>query len=114
MWLRTVAKALIIQDESVLTIKKYREGRSYYVLPGGGQQLGEKLSDTARRECSEELGAHVDVDDLLFVHEYIGSDHIDEGSDPECHAISFVFACTLLTDEFLCALGELYVFLSSL
>ena len=46
---RTAAKAVIIQDGRLLTIRKRQGDHLYYVLPGGTQEPGETLAETAAR-----------------------------------------------------------------
>ena len=47
------------------------DGSVFFILPGGGQEPGETLADTARRECAEELGVAVVVHELRYVREYL-------------------------------------------
>lgn len=48
--------AVVIVDDRVLLIERVRDGRRYYVLPGGGVEVGETLRDACRRELLEETG----------------------------------------------------------
>ncbi len=75
--LRNTAKAIIVQDNKILFVKylSKRSGTIYYVLPGGGQEAGETFSDTLKRKCLEELGAEIDVGELVLLTEYIGKNH---------------------------------------
>ena len=40
---RNSCKAVIIEDNQILTIKKIDGDEVYHVLPGGGQEFGEQL-----------------------------------------------------------------------
>lgn len=51
--------AVIIEDDKLALIERRREGRTYYVFPGGGVEDGEDLATALRRECMEELGVEV-------------------------------------------------------
>lgn len=97
MPIRPSAKAIIIQDNALLAIKKRDRKGDYYILPGGGQDYGEALPDALRRECQEEIGTTVDVGNLLFVRDYIGQNHefADDESERQAHALELMFACSL-------------------
>lgn len=93
--IRLSAKAVIIQDRQVLVIQKRDAQGDYYLLPGGGQLPGETLPDAVRRECREELGAAVEVGELRFVREYIGSNHEFAEEDGAAHQVECMFDCAL-------------------
>ncbi|MGO8947752.1 MAG: NUDIX domain-containing protein [Ktedonobacterales bacterium] len=92
--IRNSAKAIIIVDMSLLTIKNHDEEGFWYILPGGGQHSGETLTDALQRECREELSVDVIVGDLVCLREYIGRNHEFE-KDAKVHQIEFMFACSL-------------------
>src|SRR5687767_6608945 len=98
--IRVAAKAVIIRDGKLLVTKNVDDQGEWYLLPGGGQERGEALSETVRRECREEVGADVaDVADvavgaLRFVREYIGRNHEFATQDGETHALELMFTCT--------------------
>lgn len=82
--IRTVARALLIQDNALLAVQ-YADGQgAYYALPGGGQHDGEPLPETLRRECREEIGVDVDPGELLFVREWVNPAR-------GIHQVEFVF-----------------------
>ncbi|MBF6614427.1 MAG: NUDIX domain-containing protein [Chloroflexi bacterium] len=93
--IRNSAKALIIADGKVLTIKLSDKDGFWYQLPGGGQEPGEDLHATLRRECLEEAGIEIKVGGLAFVREYIGKNHEFADRHSDYHGIEFVFECSL-------------------
>jgi 8-oxo-dGTP pyrophosphatase MutT (NUDIX family) len=62
------------------------EGGDYFIAPGGGQEPGETLAETVRRECREELGAEIVVGELRYIREHLA----DVPHRVECY-----FCCTL-------------------
>lgn len=94
--LRYAAKALIIEKERLLCLRKEGDIGKYYVLPGGGQEPGELLPDTLARECLEELGAKVEVGRLRFVQEYVGDNHLFKDLHGKMHFVNLYFECRLL------------------
>ncbi|WP_066188818.1 NUDIX domain-containing protein [Gracilibacillus timonensis] len=95
MPIRNSAKAIIMQDDRLLAIKKQDEDSYYYLLPGGGQEHGENLHQTLKRECIEEINASVEIGDLLFIREYIGKNHEHVAFDAEVHQTEYMFLCKM-------------------
>ena len=96
--LRNCAKAIIIRDHKLLTVKYADEGGEYYALPGGGQLHGETLPETLVRECYEELGVTVKNCGLKFIREYIGKDGDSSWRDADVHQVEFLYECELQAD----------------
>lgn len=47
----------------VVIIKRYKDGREYYVVPGGKVVVGESVQHAAIREISEELDLNINESD---------------------------------------------------
>lgn len=66
--------ALIRRDDEVLLVRHEKDGRSYWLLPGGGVDFGESLHEALQREMMEEVGISIDPGPLALVHETIAPD----------------------------------------
>lgn len=66
------ARAIVIRNQHIALIKRQREGRTYYVVPGGGMEAGENPEQTAIRESHEELGLVIAIERLLAKVTYHG------------------------------------------
>ena len=94
--IRNSAKAVIFQDGKLLLLQKQHPGSvAFTVFPGGGQEPGETLPEALKRECIEELGAHVAVGELLFVREYRSWEHEFYNPEKPIHQLEFFFHCVL-------------------
>ena len=100
MSIRNSTKALIVKDGKLLALKMLENGETYYILPGGGQKHGETLHQALERECLEEIGAEVEIGELLFVREYIGQNHELAAYHSHAHQIEFMFLCKGNTETF--------------
>ncbi|WMJ22853.1 NUDIX domain-containing protein [Paludicola sp. MB14-C6] len=85
---RNSAKALIIKDGKLLAIKIDDKGDVFYIMPGGGQESEENLSDAVCREVAEELGLKVIPKELVFVIEGVHGESF--------HRVDLVFLCELV------------------
>lgn len=88
--IRNSAKALIIKDGKMLAIKIKDGDEEWYIMPGGGQDSEEALSDAVLREVAEELGIEVQVKDLVFVVEGVHSERF--------HRVDLVFLCEYIRE----------------
>lgn len=60
-------RVVIVRGGEVALIERVREGRTYYVFPGGGAEPGESPEEAAVREAFEELGVRVVLRGVLAV-----------------------------------------------
>ena len=61
---------VVLYDEgtnSVLLISRLKNGRHYWVIPGGGREGNEAAKQTAIREVREELDIYIDADSLNYL-----------------------------------------------
>jgi 8-oxo-dGTP pyrophosphatase MutT (NUDIX family) len=57
---------IVIKDNKILLMHRIKDDEEYYVIPGGGQEEGENVDETAIREIKEETTIDVDIDRLLY------------------------------------------------
>lgn len=86
--LRVRVAALCVHDDRVLLAKHVRGDHVAYLLPGGGVDPGERLTDALGRELREEAGVDVDVGALRYLVEV-------RAPGGERHLVQFVFEATL-------------------
>jgi len=94
---RNSIKAVIIREGEILLTVNNDGKRSFYLLPGGGQEPGETMEQALLRECKEEIGSRVAVGEMLWVREFLGSRYewdVFHG----LHQVEFMFACELEPD----------------
>lgn len=86
--IRNSAKALIIKDGKMLAIKLKDSDGEWFIMPGGGQETEELLSQAVCREVAEELGINTQCLELLFVVEGVHGEGF--------HRVDLVFLCEYL------------------
>ncbi len=91
---RISPRALIRQEDTVLVTVNQDQDGLYYLLPGGGQEPFEDLHTTLIREMLEEVGAEVEIGDIVYVREYINHDDVKPGFPP-FHQVEVIFRCQL-------------------
>lgn len=64
---RHTARGIILHDNQLLLIERWRGNLHYFSIPGGGIEPGETPEQTVVREVAEETSCVVTVDRLLYV-----------------------------------------------
>ncbi|MFG3638785.1 NUDIX hydrolase [Micromonospora sp. NPDC047762] len=76
-----VAVTVFVQDEQGRVLLIQRTDNGLWALPGGAQDFGEYIAETAVRETREETGVEVEVADMVGI--YSNPNHVVEYSDGE-------------------------------
>ncbi|MDO8495985.1 MAG: NUDIX domain-containing protein [bacterium] len=69
------AVIIMIENDKILLLYRFKNGDEYYVFPGGGVEEGEDLMGAATREAKEETGMDVTISKLLW--DYNNHDRIE-------------------------------------
>src|SRR5690606_38420493 len=81
--LRLRVNGLLVEQDKVLLIKhRMAEDRYFWNLPGGGMEYGADVASNLQREFLEETGLEVEVEDFMFVYEFL---------EPPLHAVELFF-----------------------
>lgn len=73
---RIRAAAIILRDDAVLLARHEKDGKSYWVLPGGGVDFGESVGDALKREIREEASLDIRLGEFVMLNDSI---------PPDCH-----------------------------
>ncbi|PSL56723.1 ADP-ribose pyrophosphatase YjhB (NUDIX family) [Saccharothrix carnea] len=76
-----VAVSAIVQDSTGRLLMIRRTDNDKYAIPGGGQDVGETLTQAVIREVEEETGIHVEVTGLVGL--YSNPNHVIAYDDGE-------------------------------
>lgn len=57
---------ILIKDGKILLMHRVKDGRKFYVFPGGGVESNESLDEGLKREIKEEAGLDVKKTKFLF------------------------------------------------
>lgn len=83
-------------DDRVLLVR--RTDNDLWALPGGAQDFGEYIAETAARETKEEAGVDIEVTDIVGL--YTNPNHVIEYSDGEVRQqFSICFRARYLSGE---------------
>lgn len=87
--LRVRVCGICIENDQILLVHHRSLGpnNSLWAPPGGGMTYGEDAKSALKREFLEETHCKIQVEEFLFVHEYL---------DPPLHGIELFFRVTLI------------------
>jgi len=84
---RHTARGIVIHDQRILLMERWRPGHHYFSIPGGGIEPGETPQQTVVREFMEETACEVRTERLVYLL---------ETAEGNCHHI---FLCRYLRGE---------------
>jgi 8-oxo-dGTP diphosphatase len=84
--IRIRTAGLIIENGKLLLISHKKNGKEYWLVPGGGVDFGESSHQALVREMKEELSIDVEPGDLLFT-----ADSIEKKG--KRHILNLFFSC---------------------
>lgn len=76
-----VAVSVFVRDEQDRVLLIRRTDNELWALPGGAQDIGEYIAETAVRETREETGVEVEVTNVVGI--YTNPNHVQAYSDGE-------------------------------
>lgn len=65
---------ILVKDGQILLVRHEKNGKSYWLLPGGGVDYGESLEESLIREFREEVGLKIKTGNLVLVQDSIPPD----------------------------------------
>lgn len=71
---RVRVAAVLVRDGALLLVRHLKDDQTYWLLPGGGVDYGERLDEALVREVLEETGLTIRVDRVLFLSDSIPAD----------------------------------------
>ncbi len=86
---RIRVSAILRRESRLLLVRHEKEGREYWLLPGGGVSGGETLLEAVKRELAEELGIE---EDLPLEGPVALADSISPPGWPPKHVVHIIFA----------------------
>ena len=73
--IRIRAAGILVHGDQILLVRHEKNGKSYFLLPGGGVEFGESVEEALIREFKEEVGLSISVGPMVMVHDSIPPNH---------------------------------------
>ncbi len=86
--MRSATRAIVVRDDQILLMKRFKMGKTYYTLPGGTVEKTETPDRAAIREIKEESTIDIANPRLVF---------IEEAGDP--YGTQYVYLCDYVSGE---------------
>lgn len=71
---RVRVAGIVLKGGEILLVRHEKEGRSYWLLPGGGVDYGETVGEALVRELREETGLEVQPNGVVWLSDSIPPD----------------------------------------
>ncbi len=72
--IRIRVAGILVKDNKILLVRHEKREKSYWLLPGGGVEMGESAGEALVREFMEEVGLKIEVGPLVLVQDSIPPD----------------------------------------
>ena len=59
-------RAIIIKNDSILLMKRQKNGKTFYVFPGGMREENETEKECVKRELEEEFGIIIEPKQIIY------------------------------------------------
>ncbi len=92
---RKRSRAIILVDDTIITMYRKFEDREFYTFPGGGVEGDESLEECVIREVFEEFG--INIQPIKKLYEYESN-----------NSVEYFYLCKWLSGEFGTGTGEEY------
>lgn len=69
--MKKAARAIIIQNDKILVMRREKEGSVYYTLVGGRVNEGEDITEAVKREVREETGLEITSAQYIFYEGHV-------------------------------------------
>jgi 8-oxo-dGTP diphosphatase len=89
---RIRVSVIVIEEGKILLVRHEKQGKTYWVLPGGGVDYGETVEQAAVRELKEETNLDIAVDKFVFVDDFIPEDR-------DRHVVDLYFTAKVVGGE---------------